>query len=136
MRDRDTVARVGGDEFVLLLPGANAQGAARVAGKLQEASLKPYQIGHHELSMAPSMGIALYPQDGDDIDALTQSADVAMYHAKLEGRNTYRFFTPQMHAKSVRALQLEMPCAALWSAMSSRCTTSLRSACTQARFAA
>lgn len=107
MRDRDTVARVGGDEFVLLLPGANAQGAARVAGKLQEASLKPYQIGHHELSMAPSMGIALYPQDGDDIDALTQSADVAMYHAKLEGRNTYRFFTPQMHAKSVRALQLE-----------------------------
>ncbi len=107
VRDRDTVARVGGDEFVLLLPGANAQGAARVAGKLQEASLKPYQIGHHELSMAPSMGIALYPQDGDDIDALTQSADVAMYHAKLEGRNTYRFFTPQMHAKSVRALQLE-----------------------------
>jgi EAL domain-containing protein (putative c-di-GMP-specific phosphodiesterase class I) len=53
------------------------------------------------------MGIALFPQDGQDIDSLTQSADVAMYHAKLEGRNTYRFFTPQMHAKSVRALQLE-----------------------------
>ena len=107
VRERDTVARLGGDEFILLLPGANAQGAARVAGKLQEASLKPYQIGHHELSMGPSMGIALFPQDGEDIDSLTQSADVAMYHAKLEGRNTYRFFTPQMHAKSVRALQLE-----------------------------
>ena len=107
VRERDTVARVGGDEFVLLLPGANAQGAARVAGKLQEASLQPYQIGHHELSMAPSMGIALFPQDGENIESLTQSADVAMYHAKLEGRNTYRFFTPQMHAKSVRALQLE-----------------------------
>lgn len=107
VREKDTVARLGGDEFVLLLPGANAQGAARVAGKLQEASLRPYQIGHHELSMAPSMGIALFPQDGEDIDSLTQSADVAMYHAKLEGRNTYRFFTPQMHAKSVRALQLE-----------------------------
>ena len=107
VREKDTVARLGGDEFVLLLPGANAQGAARVAGKLQEASRQPYQIGHHELSMAPSMGIALFPQDGQDIDSLTQSADVAMYHAKLEGRNTYRFFTPQMHAKSVRALQLE-----------------------------
>lgn len=107
VRERDTVARLGGDEFVLLLPGANAQGAARVAGKLQEASLRPYQIGHHELSMAPSMGIALFPQDGENIESLTQSADVAMYHAKLDGRNTYRFFTPQMHAKSVRALQLE-----------------------------
>lgn len=107
VREKDTVARLGGDEFVLLLPGANAQGAARVAGKLQEASLRPYEISHHELSMAPSMGIALFPQDGENIESLTQSADVAMYHAKLEGRNTYRFFTPQMHAKSVRALQLE-----------------------------
>ena len=107
VRERDTVARLGGDEFVLLLPGANAQGAARVANKLQAASAQPYQIEHHELSMAPSMGIALYPQDGHDIDSLTQSADVAMYHAKLDGRNTYRFFTPQMHAQSVRALQLE-----------------------------
>lgn len=107
VREKDTVARVGGDEFVLLLPGANAQGAARVAGKLQEASLKPYHIAHHELNMAPSMGIALFPQDGDNIDHLTQSADVAMYHAKLDGRNTYRFFTPQMHAKSARALRLE-----------------------------
>ena len=107
VRDRDTVCRLGGDEFILLLPGANAHGAARVASKLQEASRTSYQINHHELTMAPSMGIALYPQDGLDIDSLTQSADVAMYHAKLEGRNTYRFFTPQMQAKSIRALQLE-----------------------------
>lgn len=107
VRPRDTVARLGGDEFVLLLPGANAHGAARVASKLQEASRTSYQIDRHELTMAPSMGIALFPQDGVDIDSLTQSADVAMYHAKLEGRNTYRFFTPQMQAKSIRALQLE-----------------------------
>ncbi len=69
--------------------------------------LRPYQIGHHELSMAPSMGIALFPKMVKTLKACTQSADVAMYHAKLDGRNTYRFFTPQMHAKSVRALQLE-----------------------------
>ncbi|MFY3385713.1 EAL domain-containing protein [Paracidovorax sp. MALMAid1276] len=107
VRDKDTVARLGGDEFILLLPGANAHGAARVAGKLQEASRHHYQIDHHELTMAPSMGIALYPQDGADFDTLTQSADVAMYRAKLDGRNTFRFFTPEMQAQSARALQLE-----------------------------
>ena len=107
VRDRDTVSRLGGDEFILLLPGANAHGAARVAGKLQEASRQHYQIDHHELTMAPSMGIALFPQDGADFDTLTQSADVAMYRAKLDGRNTFRFFTPEMQAQSVRALQLE-----------------------------
>ncbi|MFN7152467.1 MAG: EAL domain-containing protein [Acidovorax sp.] len=107
VRDKDTVSRLGGDEFILLLPGANAHGAARVAGKLQEASRQHYQIDHHELTMAPSMGIALFPQDGADFDTLTQSADVAMYRAKLDGRNTFRFFTPEMQAQSVRALQLE-----------------------------
>ena len=107
MRDKDTVSRLGGDEFILLLPGADARGAARVASKLQEASRQPYQIDHHELTMAPSMGIALFPQDGHDFDTLTQSADVAMYRAKLDGRNTFRFFTPEMQAQSVRALQLE-----------------------------
>ncbi|UCV00836.1 bifunctional diguanylate cyclase/phosphodiesterase [Acidovorax radicis] len=107
VRDKDTVSRLGGDEFILLLPGANAHGAARVAGKLQEASRQHYQIDHHELTMAPSMGVALFPQDGTDFETLTQSADVAMYRAKLDGRNTFRFFTPQMQAESVRALQLE-----------------------------
>ena len=107
VRDRDTVSRLGGDEFILLLPGANAHGAARVASKLLEASRQPYQIERHELTMAPSMGIALFPQDGENFDTLTQSADVAMYRAKLDGRNTFRFFTPEMQAQSVRALQLE-----------------------------
>jgi len=107
VREKDTVCRLGGDEFILLLPGANAKGAARVAGKLLEASRQPYQIEHHELTMAPSMGIAVYPEDGTDFDSLSQSADVAMYRAKQGGRNTYRFFTPEMQAHSVRALQLE-----------------------------
>ena len=107
VRDNDTVCRLGGDEFILLLPGANARGAARVANKLLEASRKPYQIDTHELTMAPSMGIALFPDDGVDFDTLSQCADVAMYRAKLDGRNTYRFFTPQMQAQSLRALLLE-----------------------------
>ena len=107
VRDKDTVCRLGGDEFILLLPGANAKGAERVAGKLLEASRQHYQIDHHELTIAPSMGIAVFPDDGQDFDSLSQSADVAMYRAKLDGRNTYRFFTPEMQAHSVRALQLE-----------------------------
>lgn len=107
VRDKDTVSRLGGDEFILLLPGASAHGAAHVAGKLQEASRHHYEIDHHELTVAPSMGIALFPGDGEDFDTLTQSADVAMYQAKLDGRNTFRFFTPEMQAQSVRVLQLQ-----------------------------
>lgn len=107
VREKDTVCRLGGDEFILLLPGATAHGAERVACKLLDASRQPYQIDRHELTMAPSMGIAVFPQDGQDFDTLTQSADVAMYRAKQGGRNTYRFFTPEMQAQSARALLLE-----------------------------
>ncbi len=107
VRGDDTLCRLGGDEFILLLPDTAAKGAARVAEKLLEASRQPYQVGHHELTMLPSIGIALCPQDGMDFEALSQCADVAMYHAKLDGRNAYRFFTPQMQAQSVRALQIE-----------------------------
>lgn len=106
VRQRDTVARLGGDEFVLLLPGANAQGAARVAAKMQEAALQPVHIQHHELSLALSMGIALFPEHGSDFETLIQSADTAMYRAKADGRNSFRFFTPTMQAQSARALQL------------------------------
>lgn len=109
VRDRDTVARLGGDEFVLLLPGANAQGAARVAAKVQEAARQPFTSaqGHHELNLALSMGVALYPEHGSDFDTLLQAADTAMYRAKASGRNDFRFFTPEMHAQSARALQLD-----------------------------
>lgn len=107
MREYDTVARLGGDEFVLLLPRANAAGAQRVAGKVAQAFNAPFQVGPHELTLGCSVGVALYPQDGRDFDALVQSADMAMYGAKRQGRNTYRFFTSQMQAQSMRALELE-----------------------------
>ena len=91
VREYDTVARLGGDEFVLLLPRANAAGAQRVAGKVAQAFNAPFQVGPHELTLGCSVGVALYPQDGRDFDALVQSADMAMYGAKRQGRNTYRF---------------------------------------------
>ena len=107
VRERDTVSRLGGDEFVLLLAGANAQGAARVAAKVQEAARQPIQIGHHELCVAPSMGISLFPDHGSDFETLIQCADTAMYRAKAAGRNAFRFFTPEMQAESTRALLLD-----------------------------
>ncbi|MBW8306544.1 MAG: EAL domain-containing protein [Thiobacillus sp.] len=107
VRDVDTVSRQGGDEFVLILPDTDADGAAHVAGKLLEAIARPYQIEDFELTVTLSIGIALYPGDGDDFEALSQCADAAMYRAKHDGRNTYRFFTTEMQARSAHNLHME-----------------------------
>ena len=107
LREVDTVCRVGGDEFVLLCPGVDALGAAHIADKVQEMTLQRYLIEPQELVMTFSTGIALYPMDGDSFESLSMSADTAMYRAKQAGRNTYRFFTPEMQSQSSRTLQLE-----------------------------
>jgi diguanylate cyclase (GGDEF)-like protein/PAS domain S-box-containing protein len=107
VREEDTVSRLGGDEFLLLLPGADASAAAHVADKLMDILSQPCQLDEHELVVTPSIGIAMYPADGEDFEALSKCADVAMYRAKQEGRNGFRFFTPEMQARSARALQLE-----------------------------
>ncbi|MCQ8103375.1 EAL domain-containing protein [Methylomonas sp. SURF-2] len=106
LREEDTVTRLGGDEFILLLPGVDARGAAFLAQKLQEAIAEPYAIEQHNLSLTASIGIALYPGDGEDLETLSKSADAAMYSAKQEGRQGYRFFTPEMQAKATRNLLL------------------------------
>ena len=107
VRDQDTVSRLGGDEFILVLPETDAVGAAHVADKLLESALVPFQIEQHELTVTPSIGIALYPSDGLDFDMLSRCADAAMYRAKQDGRNNYRFFTAAMQARSDRTLALE-----------------------------
>jgi len=107
VRDVDTVSRQGGDEFVLILPDADADGAAHVAGKLLEAVAQPYQIEGFELTVTLSIGIALYPSDGEDFEVLSKCADAAMYRAKHDGRNTYRFFTAEMQAHSAYNLKME-----------------------------
>ncbi len=106
VREQDTVSRLGGDEFILLLPDTDAVGATEVAKKLLQAALLPFQIEQHELTVTPSIGIALYPKDGLDLDTLSKCADAAMYHAKEDGRNSYRFFTPEIQAYSDRTLLL------------------------------
>lgn len=106
VREQDTVSRLGGDEFVLLLPDTDADGAAHVARKLLQTALEPFLIEGHELTVTPSIGIALYPQDGASLEALSRCADAAMYQAKEEGRNGFRFFTATIQERSERSLLL------------------------------
>lgn len=107
VRERDTVSRLSGDEFMLVLPDTDAAGAALVAQKLIARTLPAVTITQQELSVTPSIGIAMFPADGKDFDTLAQCADAAMYRAKRGGHGTYRFFTQEMQAEAARALQIE-----------------------------
>ncbi|CAD5375177.1 Bifunctional diguanylate cyclase/phosphodiesterase [Rubrivivax sp. A210] len=106
MRASDTVSRLGGDEFILVLPQTDADGAARTATRLLQAIARPVRLGSHELRTSTSIGIAMYPEDGTDIDTLSRCADAAMYQVKRDSRNGYRFFTAEMQVRSARTLQL------------------------------
>jgi diguanylate cyclase (GGDEF)-like protein/PAS domain S-box-containing protein len=111
VRGSDIVARLGGDEFVLVLTGVDSRGAAAaasVAHKLLTALGQPYLVRGHELHSTPSIGISVYPADGDDADTLMKNADTAMYHAKSAGRNDFQFFTPAMNAARGERLALEV----------------------------
>ena len=106
LREEDTLSRMGGDEFILVLPGTDEAGARQVAGKLIEAVAHPCQIEQYELVNTISIGIALYPHDGEDFETLSKHADTAMYRVKQASRNDFCFFTQEMQAHSARTLQL------------------------------
>lgn len=106
VREQDTVSRLGGDEFIILLPDTNATGAARVASKLLQLAQSPVMVEGHELTITPSIGIAMYPKDGLDLDALSKCADAAMYRAKADGRNGFHFYSGEIQGNSDRRLAL------------------------------
>ncbi|HEU4850857.1 MAG TPA: EAL domain-containing protein [Telluria sp.] len=108
VRNVDTVCRQGGDEFVVMLSDiGNAEHAAHVASTMMQAATAMNHANGVDLSLSVSIGIALYPVDGPDIDMLLKHADVAMYHAKEGGRNGYRFFSPQMNEHVSERIEME-----------------------------
>jgi diguanylate cyclase (GGDEF)-like protein/PAS domain S-box-containing protein len=97
VRKTDTVARMGGDEFVLLLQEINSEGdTSNIARKILEVMRKPFELEGHKLNVTTSIGIAFYPCDGDDMDSLVKHADFAMYRVKEQGRNSFLRYTPDM----------------------------------------
>jgi diguanylate cyclase (GGDEF)-like protein/PAS domain S-box-containing protein len=105
VRRSDTIGRLGGDEFVVVLSEvATLENAGTSAAKLLSALAVPCPIGSDRLQVAASIGISVYPDDAEDADTLLGYADTAMYHAKQDGRNTYRFFKQEMVVRAATAV--------------------------------
>lgn len=108
VRQSDTLARIGGDEFVILLTNVgNDIDCSRVAQNVIETIAEPITIDGQVFTTSASIGIAVWPQDGSDSEALTRNADVAMYHAKANGRNNFQFFRPEMNARAQELAVME-----------------------------
>ena len=110
VRDTDLVARLGGDEFVVVLTGvttAKTNRAITKAPNIVRRLAKAYRFDGRKLNTTPSVGVSLFPVDGEDADTLMKNADTAMYHAKARGRNNVQFFSAAMNQAVVERLQLE-----------------------------
>ncbi|MBF0380241.1 MAG: EAL domain-containing protein [Magnetococcales bacterium] len=108
VRRTDTVSRLGGDEFTVILTDIDdGKGVAKIASKIIFSLQKTVAIQEHNVHVGASIGIALYPDDGEDFDTINKHADVAMYHAKDSGRGNFKFYKDEMNAKSSSRMKLE-----------------------------
>lgn len=107
VRAGDSVARLGGDEFVICLPGlTDGRDAMPIAEKVLQTLREPFLVEQHELHVSGSIGISLFPSDGEDAELLMRAADTAMYHAKESGRNNFQFFTERLNETARRRLRI------------------------------
>lgn len=107
LQDTDTLCRQGGDEFLILLPNlADSDACVVFLAKLLLGFLTPFRVDGKELAMTISVGVSMYPDDGPDFDTLLKKADMAMYRAKHDGGNTYRFFNPEMNDEAQEKLAM------------------------------
>lgn len=108
LREEDTLARLGGDEFMVILEDlADFPNTEISAQRLIDALGQPFQVSDHEIFITASIGIAHFPEDGDDLNTLVQNADAASYQAKSEGANQYCLYTPELNKETDRRLKLE-----------------------------
>jgi diguanylate cyclase (GGDEF)-like protein len=108
VRSSDTVGRFGGDEFGAILSELSKPGdASLVAQKIIDAVARPFQLDGHETYVTASVGITLFPADGEEAGALIMNADVAMYRAKEQGRNNYQYFTREMNERALERVRME-----------------------------
>jgi diguanylate cyclase (GGDEF)-like protein len=108
LREADTLSRIEGDEFAVVLPGmGDSEAAARVAGRLLELLKEPFVIEGREIFIGASIGISIFPQDGSDSVTLQKTADTALHMAKSAGRGNFRMFAPEMNAAALERLQME-----------------------------
>ena len=108
VRISDTVSRPGGDEFVVLLSTLeHPEDVANAARRMLEAVVQAHSVGGHDLHVTASIGMSVYPNDGQDAETLIKNADTAMYQAKAHGRQSYRFFEPTMNVRAVERQSLE-----------------------------
>lgn len=109
VRNSDIVARLGGEDFVVILPDIdNAMSVAGIASKLQFNLGDHYLVGEHNLYSTPSIGISLFPLDGDDAETLIRNANAAMHHAKAQGRGNHQFYNEGMNIAATERLKLEI----------------------------
>jgi len=108
LRESDCIARLGGDEFVIMVPGFDgAEQLAAVAQKVLASVSRTFALGDHEFHVTASIGISVYPTDGDDERVLMKNADIAMYQSKEDGKNTFTFYSPELNRHSVERLAFE-----------------------------